>query len=78
MIYYAIKWFTIQLFDFVNNLLVPVEIFNQYQSGWQKKGAARESNPSRSARKFRLTIELLGEFNPIGGKRLKINMSQEP
>ena len=37
MIYYAIKWFTIQLFDFVNNLLVPVEIFNRYQSGLTKK-----------------------------------------
>ena len=31
MISYAPKWFTIQLIDFVDNILVPVEGFNRYQ-----------------------------------------------
>ena len=44
MIYYVIKWFTIQLFDFVNNLLVSVENYNRYQILGEKTGA-RESNP---------------------------------
>ena len=40
MIYYAIKWFTIQLFDFVNKLMVPVENYNRYQILGEKNGRA--------------------------------------
>ena len=38
MIYYAIKWFTIELLDFLKNLLVPVEAFNWYQILGEKRG----------------------------------------
>ena len=38
MISYTLKKFTIQLIDFVNNLLVPFEGFNGYQSSGKKMG----------------------------------------
>ena len=48
MIYYVIKWFTIQLFDFVNNLLVSVENYNRYQILGEKNGRAGvEPGPRR-------------------------------
>ena len=48
MISYTLKRFTIQLIDFVNNLLVPVEGFNQYQiSGKKKRHAGVEHEPRR-------------------------------
>ena len=48
MISYTLKKFTIQLIDFVNNLLIPVEGFNQYQISGKKKGRAGvEHEPRR-------------------------------
>jgi len=44
MISYKLKKITIQLINFVNNLLAPVEGFNRYQI-FGKKSGARESNP---------------------------------
>ena len=44
MISYTMKRFTIQLIDFVNNLLAPVEGLNRYQIFGKKKSGARESN----------------------------------
>ena len=46
MISYTLKKITIQLIDFVNNLLAPVEGFNRYQIFGKKKRGARESNTS--------------------------------
>ena len=40
MISYTLKNFTIQLIDFVNNLLAPVEGFNRYQIFGKKKWRA--------------------------------------
>ena len=40
MISYTLKKFTIQLIDFVNNLLAPVEGFNRYQIFGKKKWRA--------------------------------------
>ena len=40
MISYTLKRFTIQLIDFVNNLLAPVEGFNRYQIFGKKKWRA--------------------------------------
>ena len=45
MISYTLKRFTIQLIDFVNNILALVEGFNRYQIFGKKKSGARESNP---------------------------------
>ena len=43
MISYTLKRFTIQLIDFVNNLLAPVEGLNRYQIFGKKKSGARGS-----------------------------------
>ena len=64
MIYYVIK------IDFANNLLVPVEGFNRYQSSGKKKGRAGvEPGPWR--------LENLGL--PLrGSKSFKVQAFQQP
>ena len=78
MIYYEIKWFTIQLFDFVNNLLVPVEGFNRYQISGKKKGAHGSRTRASAIRKLRVTTALHGAFDRFGGKSFKVQIFQQP
>ena len=74
MIYYAIKWFTIQLLDFENNLLVPVEGFNRYQILGEKKGARGSRTRASAIRIDRVTTALHVVSEMVGGKRLKVQI----
>ena len=74
MISYTLKRFTIQLIDFVNNLLAPVEGFNRYQIFGKKKWRAGvEPGPLRFE-KNRVTTALHGAFGRIGGKSFKVQI----
>ena len=55
MISYTLKKFTIQLIDFVNNLLAPVEGFNRYQIFGKKKVARGSRTQASAIRKLRVT-----------------------
>ena len=83
MIYYAIskisytlKKFTIQLIDFVNNLLAPVEGFNRYQFFGKKKVARGSLTRASAIRKLRVTTALHGAFGRFGGKNFKAQIFQ--
>ena len=72
MISYTLKKLTIQLIDFVNNLLAPVENF------WQKKVARGSRTRASAIRKLRVTTALHGAFGRFGGKRFKVQIFQQP
>ena len=78
MISYTMKRFTIQLIDFVNNLLAPVEGFNQYQIFGKKKVARGSRTRASVIRKLRITTALHGAFGRFGGKNFKIQIFQQP
>ena len=70
--------FTIYLIDFVNNLLAPVEGFNQYQISGKKKGARGSRTRASAIRKLRVTTALHGAFDRFGGKSFKVQTFQQP
>ena len=78
MISYAPKWFTIQLIDFVDNILVPVEGFNRYQISGKKKGVRGSRTWASTIRKVRVTTALHGAFDRFGGKSFKVQIFQQP
>ena len=78
MISYTMKRFTIQLIDFVNNLLAPVEGFNQYQIFGKKKVARGSRTRASAIRKLRVTTRLHGAFDRFGGKSFKVQTFQQP
>ena len=70
MISYTLKKFTIQLIDFVNNLLAPVEGFNRYQIFGKKKVARGSRTRASAIGKLRVTTALHGAFGRFGGKKV--------
>ena len=78
MISYTFKSFTIQLIDFVNNLLSPVEGFNRYQIFGKKKVARGSRTRTSAIRKLRVTTALHGAFGKFGGKNFKVEIFQQP
>ena len=74
MISYTLKKITIQLIDFVNNLLAPVEGFNRYQIFGKKKVARGSRTRASAIRIDRVTTALQGVFEMVGGKRVKIQI----
>ena len=77
MISYTLKKFTIQLIDFVNNLLAPVEGFNRYQIFGKKKVARGSRTRASAIRKLRVTTALHGAFGRFGGKSFKVQIFQQ-
>ena len=77
MISYTLKKITIQLIDFVNNLLAPVEGFNRYQIFGKKKVAPGSRTRASAIRKLRVTTTLHGAFGRFGGKRFKVQIFQQ-
>ena len=69
--------FTIQLIDFVNNLLAPVEGFNRYQIFGKKKVARGSRFRASAIRKLRVTTVLHGAFVRLGGKSFKVQIFQQ-
>ena len=70
--------FTIQLIDFVNNLLAPVEGFNRYQIFGKKKVARGSRTRASAIRKLRVTTAFDGAFGRFGGKSFKVQIFQQP
>jgi hypothetical protein len=70
--------FTIQLIDFVNNLLAPVEGFNRYQIFGKKKVARGSRTRASAIRKLSVTTALHGAFVRFGGKSFKVQIFQQP
>ena len=69
--------FTIQLIDFVNNLLAPVEGFNRYQIFGKKKEALGSRTRASAIRKLRVTTMLRSAFGRFGGKSFKVQIFQQ-
>ena len=61
-----------ELFDFVNNLSVPVEGFNRYQILGEKKGARGSRTRASAIRIVRVTTALHSVFDLIGSNSLKV------
>ena len=78
MISYTLKKITIQLINFVNNLLAPVEGFNRYQIFGKKKVARGSRTRASAIRKLRVTTRLHGAFGRFGGKSFKVQIFQQP
>ena len=78
MISYKLKRFTIQLIDFVNNLLAPGKGFNRYQIFGKKKVARGSRTRVSAIRKLRVTIALHGAFDSFGIKSFKVETFQQP
>ena len=78
MISYTMKRFTIQLIDFVNNLLAPVEGFNRYQIFGKKKVARGSRTRAFAIWKLRVTTAAHGVFGRFGGKSFKVQIFQQP
>ena len=70
--------FTIQLIDFVNNLLAPVEGFNRYQIFGKKKVVRGSRTRASAIRKLRVTTALHDAFGRFGGKSFKVQIFQQP
>ena len=60
--------FTVQLIDFINNLLAPVEGFYRYQIRTR----------ASAIRKLSVTTALHGAFGRFGGKSFKVQIFQQP
>ena len=78
MISYTLKKITIQLIDFVNNLLAPVEGFNRYQIFGKKKVARGSRTRASAIWKLKVTTALHGAFGRFGGKSFKVQIFQQP
>ena len=71
MISYTLKRFTIQLIDFVNNLLSPVEGFNRYQIFGKKKVARGSRTRASAIRKLRVPLRYTVLSVGLAAKALK-------